>query len=466
MINTNANNTKVTSNKQRSYNECVAFLEGLANYRLEPDTITRVLALDKACGTPSAQLQTIIFGGNNGKSLSMLFTSKLFQEEHYSVGMVYAHHVLTFSERFFINDKPVSNKVLAETLSEVINKAIDLGLEFSAYEIITVTALQLFAKEKVNIALMEVGNSSRYDACAAFNPIIAAITNLACKNKELSTPELEGCASEMMAIAKPGTWLVCAEQSKLRLQKMKRLAEGLGAKWLMPVRKLAPLPYIFEQLYGRYASLGERIVQIFVEEVQKAFSPFLRRNLLATEKGKRGRPTLEAKKAAELNPIKTIEGFWKTKFELKHSKFELLDKEKPTVLLDDASNFDGLDNLFLGIRLLHYKRPINGLCIIMGLNINVDPAELMKLLRYLFKRVTGEIFFISLPDANVESHDPETLLGVAREFNVRAHVANSVQHAFGLGKGLVDDKEGIVCITGSKGMVCEYWKEVRETRKI
>ena len=91
---------------------------------------------------------------------------------------------------------------------------------------------------------------------------------------------------------------------------MKKWADENDINWAMPIRKLAALPYVYEQLYGRAASLGERIAQIYVEDVRKKFSPFLRGNLLATQKGQRGRPTLEAKRNAELNPIKTLKKFW------------------------------------------------------------------------------------------------------------------------------------------------------------
>src|SRR3990172_6750753 len=76
-------------------------------------------------------------------------------------------------------------------------------------------------------------------------------------------------------------------------------------------------------------------------------------NFMENKKGKRGRPTLEAKRQAELHPIQTLKGFWTEHFDLLRGRFELLDKEKPTMLIDNANNLDAFSNLFLGIRLLH-----------------------------------------------------------------------------------------------------------------
>ena len=78
-------------------------------------------------------------------------------------------------------------------------------------------------------------------------------------------------------------------------------------------------------------------------------------------------------------------------------RFELLNKEKPSILLDNASNVDALSNLYLGIRLLHYQKPLKGLALIIGFSKANNPLEAIKLLRYLLKKVSGSVFFVSLP---------------------------------------------------------------------
>ena len=83
--------------------------------------------------------------------------------------------------------------------------------------------------------------------------------------------------------------------------------------------------------------------------------------LLTKQKGQRGRPTLEAKRQSELNPKRTVEQFWKETPTTLPGTLPILDKEKPTILLDNASNLDAFKNLLLGIRLLHYQRPLKGL---------------------------------------------------------------------------------------------------------
>jgi hypothetical protein len=240
---------------------------------------------------------------------------------------------------------------------------------------------------------------------------------------------------------------------------MKIHAEEKGIKWTMPIRKLATLPYIYEQLYGRSASLGERIAQIYIEDINGKFSPFLRGNLLATQKGQRGRPTLEAKRHAELNPIKSLKSFWNEEFELLKGRFELLDKERPSILLDGANNLDALGNFYLGIRLLHYQKALKGLALIVGFSKAIDATEALKLIRYLFKKVNGQVFFMPLPDAAIESHDANDLVNMAKELNIKATACADFQQAFEQAKASVDDRDGLIAIAGSTKLVSLYWKQ-------
>ncbi len=442
--------------KGRSYSEIVAYLDSAKTYDYSEQSVQRMQKLDQLCGTPSSKLDILLVGGTNGKSSTMHFAAKLMKEEGYKVGICYSKHILTYNERVSIESQDIANRSFAEIVEEVIDVAETNKVQATSYEIMMVAALKHFVAEEVKVALLEVAYGGRLDAAAAFKPIIAAITRIADDQKGLLDKDLDQASYEMLAIAKPGCWFISAEQSKLRLQKMKTWIDERDIKWAMPIRKLALLPYIFEQLFGRSASLGERIAQIYVEDVQAKFSPFLRGNLLATQKGQRGRPTLEAKRQSELNPIKTLKTFWAEQFDLLKGHFELLDKEKPSVLLDNAANMDAFENFFLGVRLLHYQKSLKGMALIIGLSEAVNATEALKLIRYLLKKVGGDVFFVPLH--NTPCHDASTLATEAKELNIKAKAFQSFGEAFEQAKTVVDEREGLVVVTGSMSLVSEYWK--------
>ncbi len=443
--------------KVRNYNDVVEYLDALPAAEYGEQVLVRMKQLDAIFDNVSSKMDTILVAGTNGKSSTVHFAAKLLREEGFKVGAAYSGHLLTYNERFVVDFQTISNKAFTDVMNEVINAAELNNIKATSFEISTIASLLYFHAEKVQVALLEVGYGGKFDATAICNPKIAAVTRIAEDSKGLLSDDLDDVAFEMLGIAKPNTWFISAEQSKIRLQKMKTWSEEHKVRWAMPIRKLAMLPYIYEQLFGRIASLGERIAQIYIEDINGKFSPFLRGNLLATQKGQRGRPTLEAKRNAELNPIKTLKSFWGEQFDLLKGRFELLDKEKPSILLDNASNLDAFTNFFLGIRLLHYQKPLKGLSLVLGFSKTTNAMEAIKLIRYLLKKVSGQVFFVTLP-GDLASHDPQDLALMAKELNVKAKACSSFTEALDLAKASVDERNGLVAIAGSSDVVIEYWK--------
>ena len=443
--------------KIRTYNDVVEYLDGLKPSEYSEAVITRMQKLDQLLGNVSTKLDTILVAGSNGKSLTMHFAAKLLKEEGFKVGVAHSSHFLTYNERLCFEAQQINNKQFTDVVNEVINTAQTHNIQATAHEIMTMAALLHFVNEKVDIILLEVASGGKWDPTAICHPKIAAITRIAQDQRNINNQDLDTVAFEMLEITKPGTWFISAEQSKIRLQKMRTFTLERGAQWAMPIRKLAFLPYIYEQLYGRIASLGERIAQMYVEDIKGKFSPFLRGNLLATQKGQRGRPTLEAKRYSELNPLRTLKTFWAEHFDLPKGRYELFDKEKPTIVLDNATNLDAYENLFLGVRLLHYQKPLEGFALVLGVEKNIALDEAMKTIRYLFKKVPGQLFFVPIPGHTVQYHEPQELVAKAKELNIKATACSNLAQAFEQAKQVVDERNGLVAIAGAAQIISEYW---------
>ena len=101
--------------------------------------------LDQAFGNPSQKVNTVLVAGTNGKSLTINFAAQLLREEGLKVGTFYAPHILTYNERFAINNETIANKTFTEFGNEVINTAESLGVTPNSFEILTMMAL-LFLK--------------------------------------------------------------------------------------------------------------------------------------------------------------------------------------------------------------------------------------------------------------------------------------------------------------------------------
>jgi dihydrofolate synthase/folylpolyglutamate synthase len=453
--------------KQRSYNELIEFLD--KNWSKKEDNhVSCLKKLDLALGSIAKKLNTVFVSGSNGKSLTMNFTAQLLDDEGLKVGMFYAPHVLTYNERFCINNDFIANKAFADLANEVINSAEAENLKADSLDILTMTALLYFYKNNVDVALCEVNEGDPLYTTGICSPKISAITRIA-MNTEPDSEENKLVLESILHTVQKDTHVISADQSKLNLQTMLEIAESKGGTWAMPIRKLATLSYPFEQLHGRCAALAERIGEIFINNFA-SLEKIKTDSLLAKQKGQRGRPTLEAKRQAELNPKKTIEQFWNETENSLPCRFQLLDKEKPSVLLDNANNLDAFKNLLLGIRLLHYKRPLKGLSLIIGCNnADLELDEFLKLLRYFFKKTSGNIIVCPVKpapgDMNTSSWNVEKVTNDIKSMKIKARSAKNFKEAFDLAQSSVDERNGLVVVAGSSSLLAEYWQN-KGTKKL
>ena len=307
--------------------------------------------LNAAFNNVADKLNTVLVTGTNGKSLTIHFAAKLLREEGLTVGTFQEPYILTYNELMSCNGEIISNKTFTEIGNEVLNTTESLGIKPTSHDILVMMALLYFKEHNVDVAILEVDNTDLHAAPHICSPKVAAITRVTPDNVDASAEEIKECIQQMVSIVKPGTHLVSADQSKLNLQTMLEMVEAKKGIWAMPIRKLAPLAYPFEQLHGRCAALAERIASIYVNSFTDKDTIVVSGTLLTKQKGQRGRPTLEAKRQSELNPKKTIDQFWKEAECTIAGRFQLLEKEKPTILIDSADNLDAFKNLLLGIRL-------------------------------------------------------------------------------------------------------------------
>jgi len=449
--------------KQRSYHEIVDYLD--QHWSVAPDlSLERTRQLDKALDAASQKVPTILVAGTNGKSLTVHFTTRLLRAEGLKVGAFSAPHILMYNERISLNNETISNKSFTEVGNKVILAAEQLTLEANSSELLTVMALQFFKENNVDVAVMEAYRGGATDPVNIIPAKVATITRVTPPNVTVSEDNLEALITEMAGIVKRGTHITSGDQNKTTLQLMQTLTEKQGGFWAMPIRKLATLPYPFEQLHGRCAALAERIAQMFVEQQLYPNTTIIADSLLSKPKGSRGRPTLEKKRELEMNPRKTIEQFWKEEISLLPGKFQILDKEKPTILLDTASNIDAFKNFLLGIRLLHYQRPLKGLTIIVGAAHNaLHSEEFLKQIRYFFKKTSGQILICAVDEVvpgvdEANMWNAEQVANDIKGMKVKARACKNFEEAFDLAKKSVDERHGLVAITGSHSVVNAYWK--------
>jgi folylpolyglutamate synthase/dihydrofolate synthase len=459
-----ATKSTVSIEKNRSYNDIVEYLDSHWTVTREQKSLAVVQELDKALGYPSQAVNTILIAGSNGKSLTGHFTTALLREEGLTVGNFYSPHILQYTERIIINDESIAQKNFCEVANEVIGTAEKAGIVAHTHELLTLIALCYFKAQKVDVALLEIHEGGQYDATNICHAKIATITRITSTQAFSSPEKLKAALEETMGIVKEGTWLVSGDQIKAHLQLMETMTKEQKGNWAMPIRKLAQLPYPFEQLHGRCAALAERIASMYVEKFVTYDATIVSDSLLSKPKGQRGRPTTEQKRHLELNPKKTIDQFWKEAHCSLQARFQLLEKEKPSILLDNASNVDAFENLLLGIRLLDYKKKLKGLTIIAAAaKDTLHCEEFLKAVRYFFKKTAGQIFICplenSVPGTQEESSwNTEAVANDLKVMKTKARACKNFEEAFEAAHKSVDERNGLIVITGSQSIISTFWK--------
>lgn len=447
--------------RQRNNSEVIEFFD--AHWAVPvTDQLVRIKKLDAALGNRAQQVKAIAVTGTNGKSITIHLTSKLLKEESLKVGTMYSPHILTYNERLVIGEETISNKEFTEIANDVINTADSLNMKCNSFELLTMMAIIYFANSKVDVAIFETGSNDCIELMNICKPVVVAVTRAIDEKITDETIVPAELIKHMLSIVNPGTHVISADQSKMNLQMMLEITKEKNGTWAMPIRKLAQLAYPYEQLHGRCAALAERIADIFVNTFANRDAVVVNDTLLTKQKGQRGRPTLEAKRQAELNPKRTVEQFWKDTCNTLPGRFQLLDKEKPSLLLDNANNLDAIKNVLLGVRLLHYQRSLKGLAVVLGCNNkDIDIEGLMRALRYFFKKTSGQVIVCpvaSMPsDRGAQSWDIEKVTNDLKSMKIKARSSTSFKEAFDIAQKSVDERHGLVVITGSSAIVNEYW---------
>lgn len=121
-------------------------------------------------GNPQKKYKSVLITGTNGKGSVTFYLSNLACKfTDYKIGRYISPHLVLWNERFVINEKQVNSDFLEKFSYDVLKKIenfeskSDIG-KLSAFEVYTVVAFCLFAKEKTDIAFLEIGMGGRLDA--------------------------------------------------------------------------------------------------------------------------------------------------------------------------------------------------------------------------------------------------------------------------------------------------------------
>ncbi len=180
-------------------------------------TLTRIACVLEHFGNPQNKVKTIHIAGTNGKgSTANIINSVLMNvPECKKVGLYTSPHLFSYFERIRINNENIAGAEFRALKKEVEETSLALGVELTEFEILTAICFIYFARESVDIAIIEVGLGGRFDATNVIEaPICSVITSISLDHTERLGTTIGEVAFEKAGIIKTNVPTVVARDNK------------------------------------------------------------------------------------------------------------------------------------------------------------------------------------------------------------------------------------------------------------
>ena len=169
---------------------------------------------DQLAGHPHRQYKTIHIAGTNGKGSVSNMLASVLAAQGLKVGLYTSPHILDFRERIRVisGDEPFRLISKEEVWSFVMQwqETFD-HLDMSFFEITTSMALTWFARQEVDVVVLETGLGGRLDSTNIVNPVLSVITNIGLDHCDMLGETLPEIAFEKAGIIKPSVPVVIGE---------------------------------------------------------------------------------------------------------------------------------------------------------------------------------------------------------------------------------------------------------------
>lgn len=183
---------------------------GAAAYKAD---LTNTIQLCESIGNPQQQIKTIHIAGTNGKGSTSHMLAAILQTAGYKTGLYTSPHLKDFRERIKINGVMIPEEEVTAFV-ERIRPSIE-AIEPSFFEITVAMAFDHFAKEQVDIAVIETGLGGRLDSTNIILPELSIITNISLDHQNMLGDTLPLIAAEKAGIIKAGIPVVIGQKNPL-----------------------------------------------------------------------------------------------------------------------------------------------------------------------------------------------------------------------------------------------------------
>jgi dihydrofolate synthase / folylpolyglutamate synthase len=407
---------------------------GAAAYR---EDLTNTILLIESIGHPERRFRSVHIAGTNGKGSTSHMLAAIFQEAGYKTGLYTSPHLKDFRERIRINGKMIDEAAVCDFVDRI--RPVSEAIDPSFFEVTVAMAFDYFARNSVDIAIIEVGLGGRLDSTNIITPDLSVITNISYDHMNFLGDTLSAIAAEKAGIIKHNIPVVIGEHNPEIAQVFEAKAERENA----PLSFADQHHYVTDWKYGRH-TLDVEIATTPVADMVEWYTLDLAgiyqtRNLVTVLEsvhllrglGWKLEPPVVRR---ALRQVKRLTGL--------HGRWEII-HEHPDIVLDVAHNEDGIRQLLRQIEVTDHEE----LHLILGL---VKDKAIDKLLSLLPPEANYYFTRAQIPRALPQ----EELADRAALAGLKGHSYPTVPEALGAAKAAAKPKDLIV-VCGSVFVVGE-----------
>ena len=387
--------------------------------------LARIETLLDALSNPEQRYTLVQVGGTNGKGSTAAMIAAILRAAGRRVGLYTSPHLVSFRERIRVDGEAIAEDDVADGFDAIAT--LVARLDATMFEATTALALDHFAREAVDVAVLEVGLGGRLDATTVGTPAVCAITRIDLDHQEVLGPTLEAIAREKAAIIRSGVAVASAQAPE-------------AAAVLHARARETRVPLLME---GRELSVRVTARDLAGQTLDLAGPGFsldgVRTPLLGTFQPSNALLAAAAAHALDVEPGAIRTGLARARWP---GRFEILRDGDRHVVLDGAHNPAGARALAASLAEWFGDTPLT---LIFGAFRDKDVAGMLAPLAARARRV------IVTASSNPRAAAPETLAAHVPPGPARVETATSAAEALALAAG--PPRTPILCVAGSLSLI-------------
>lgn len=399
---------------------------------------------------PQHQFKSVHIAGTNGKGSTSHMLAAVLQVAGYKTGLYTSPHLKDFRERIRINGEMISEQSVIDFVAAHQQDFEEIQPSF--FEMTVGLAFEIFANEKIDIAVIETGLGGRLDSTNIITPLLSVITNIGWDHMNILGDTLQLIAAEKAGIIKPNIPVIIGEKQDEVAEIFIRKAE----------KESAPISFASELFNAKVKSQNSKgyndLLEVEITPLTTRHSPLTTHSQPITHNLQ-----LDLTGSYQLKNIKTVlsavnelrqQGYTITDDHIKtalrqvktltglHGRWETL-STGPLTICDTGHNPDGIEEVLKNIAGVKFDR----LHFVIGMVNDKDSSKVLSMLP------KDAVYYFCKPDIP-RGLEAESLKEKAESFGLKGDVYPTVKAALSSAQTAAGPTD-LVFVGGSTFVVAE-----------